>query len=269
MQLTEVSETPETATTATPETQAEVSAGEQPVSLAQALLGEPRAEPGETQEKAKPQTGDADALPKGLHALAEKLGRQPEDLYAVEVPMADGKAVKLGELKDLYAQQENVTRKELEIEERRVKQDAELTRAKQELQMLMAGLPKDAIKPEVIEKLRRDALAVRETERKATLEAIPEWSDEQVRADELKGMVEMLEGYGFPANWFDSSFDHRVFRLVRDSYLRKARIERALAGVKKVEPTSTGKSRQAPPKETRKPSTLGTRAGNLRALLQE
>lgn len=268
MQLNEQSETPETATPAQAETPG-ASEGEQPVSLAQALLGEvPEAKPAETQAKAEPQAG-SDELPKGLHALAERLGAKPEDLYAIEVPMADGKAVKLGELKDAFAAQEEVTRRELEIEERRAKYDAELTRAKSELETLMAGLPKEALKPEVLDRIRKDALASRERERVATLEAIPEWSDEARRTNELKGIVEMMTDYGFPPNYLERNLDHRIIRLVRDSYLRKVRIERALAGVKKVQPTSTGKSRQAPPKETRQPSALGTRAGNVRALLGE
>lgn len=272
MPLNETSESaPETVQPETPETQTETKpAGEQPVSLAAALLGESEAKPGETQEKAEPQKGGADeALPKGLHALAEKLGASPEDLYSVEVPMADGKPVKLGELKDLYSKQEDVTRRELEIEERRTTAEAEATRAKQELETLMAQLPKEAIKPEVLERVRRERLETLSRERTATLEAIPEWADEGKRTEELKGIVEMLQGYGFDPRQLEQSLDSRLMRLARDSWLRKVRIERALAGVKKVEPTSTGKSGRAPPKETKSTSTYSSRAGNLRTLLNE
>lgn len=243
-----------------------------PQTLAQALLGSEPTTPRESAKEAESnedEESETDSLPRGLHALAERLGVKPEDLYAIEVPMANGTSVKLGELKDAYADRENTARKELELEERRIKIEAELTRAKSEIETLIKELPPEVLKPEFLERVRKDALAARERERRAVMEAIPEWADEETRTRELQGIVEMLQDYGYSPKYLEQSLDSRLIRLARDSWLRKMRIERALAAVKRVEPVSMGKSRKAPPRDTRRASSLGSRAGNLRTLLSE
>lgn len=243
-----------------------------PQTLAQALLGSEPTTPRESVKRAESNEdtqSETDSFPRGLHALAERLGVKPEDLYAVEVPMADGTSVKLGELKDAYADRESTARKELELEERRIKIEAELTRAKSEIETLIKELPPEVLKPEFLERVRKDALAARERERRAVMEAIPEWADEETRTRELQGIVEMLQDYGYSPQYLEQSLDSRLIRLARDSWLRKTRIERALAAVKRVEPVSMGKSRKAPPRDTRRASSLGSRAGNLRTLLSE
>lgn len=274
MQSTEVLETnsPETANL-DPSDASETSGEEtRPQTLAQALLGSEPTTPRESAKRAESNEdtqSETDSLPRGLHALAERLGVKPEDLYAVEVPMADGTSVKLGELKDAYADRESTARKELELEERRIKIEAELTRAKSEIETLIKELPPEVLKPEFLERVRKDALAARERERRAVMEAIPEWADEETRTRELQGIVEMLQDYGYSPQSLEQSLDSRLIRLARDSWLRKTRIERALAAVKRVEPVSMGKSRKVPPRDTRRASSLGSRAGNLRTLLSE
>jgi len=274
MLSTEVSENKSPETASPDLSDASETSGEEtrPLTLAQALLGSEPATPRESAKKAESNEdtqSETDSLPRGLHALAERLGVKPEDLYAIEVPMADGTSVKLGELKDAYADRENTVRKELELEERRIKIEAELTRAKSEIETLIKELPPEALKPEFLERVRKDALAARERERRAIMEAIPEWADEKTRTSELQGIVEMLQDYGYSPQYLEQSLDSRLIRLARDSWLRKTRIERALAAVKRVEPVSMGKSRKVPPRDTRRASSLGNRAGNLRTLLSE
>lgn len=274
MQSTEILESKSLETANLDPSDASETSGEEtrPQTLAQALLGSEPTTPRESAKKAESNEdtqSETDSLPRGLHALAERLGVKPEDLYAVEVPMADGTSVKLGELKDAYADRENTARKELELEERRIKIEAELTRAKSEIETLIKELPPEVLKPEFLERVRKDALAARERERRAVMEAIPEWADEETRTRELQGIVEMLQDYGYSPQSLEQSLDSRLIRLARDSWLRKVRIERALAAVKRVEPVSMGKSRKAPPRDTRRASSLGSRAGNLRTLLSE
>src|SRR5690606_36283590 len=122
-----------------------------PQTLAQVLLGSEPTTPRESAEEAESAEyaqSETDSLPRGMHALAEKLGVKPEDLYAIEVPMADGTSVKLGEIKDAYADRENTARKELELEERRIKTEAQLTRAKSDIEALIKELPPEVLKPE-------------------------------------------------------------------------------------------------------------------------
>lgn len=274
MQSTEISEnkSPETASLDPSDASETRDEETRPQTLAQALLGLEPTTPRESAEEAesdKDAQSETDSLPRGLHALAEKLGVKPEDLYAVEVPMADGTSAKLGELKDAYADRENTARKELELDERRIKIEAELARAKSEIEALIKELPPEVLTPELLERVRRDALAARERERQAIMEAIPEWADERTRTSELQGIVEMLQDYGYSPQSLERSLDNRLIRLARDSWLRKTRIERALAAVKRVEPATMGKSRKAPPRDTRRTPSQNSRAGTLRTLLSE
>jgi hypothetical protein len=189
--------------------------------------------------KAKPK-----GKPKGLKDLAERLELEPEELYAIAVPMADGKSMTLGELKDAAAKGDELSVRELEFEERKAKDQAALTRAQTELQALMAKLPESARKPELVEAIRRRAEADAKRERERTLQAIPEWNDADVRDKDLSGMVEMLADYGFPQNYLGQVLSHRMLRFVRDAYQRKQRIETALAKIKPVKRMSeTGKSK--------------------------
>lgn len=225
---------------------------------------------GETQQKAEPQEG---VSPKTLKDWAEKLGVDAKDLYAIEVPMADGKGVTLGELKDQFAQGDDLTRRELEFEERRVRQEADWTRAQTELKTLIQALPPKALSEQALQLVRQKAEVELRSEREATLRTIPEWGDETRREAELQGMVEMLSDYGFSPNYLQEAFSHRLIRFVRDAYLRKQRVEQALAKVQKVDrPSTTGKS--SPAGAAKKPSTSqpsksskGPEA-NLMALLQ-
>jgi hypothetical protein len=225
---------------------------------------------GETQQKAEPQEG---VTPKTLKDWAEKLGMEAKDLYSIEVPMADGKGVTLGELKDTFAKQDDLTRRELEFVERKVQQEAEWTRAQTELKALIQALPPRALSEQALQLVRQKAEMELKAEREATLHAIPEWADETRREAELQGMVELLKDYGFPPSYLQQAFSHKLIRFVRDAYLRKQRVEQALARVQKVDrPSTTGKS--SPAGTAKKPSTSkpdlrskGPEA-NLLALLQ-
>lgn len=232
-------------------------------------------EAGETHEKAEPK-GKAKAKPKTLKDWAEQAGLEAKDLYAVEVPISEGgdaKPVSLGELKDAYAKQDDMTRRELDFAERVAKQEADWTRTQSELKALIQALPPKALSEQAIAMVRGRAEADLKTERDATLRAIPEWSDQTRRETELQGMVEHLQDYGFPPGYLQQGFNHRLVRFVRDSYLRKQRIEQALAGVKRVEkPSTTGKAK--PSGVAKKPSAQSVVRGKgpeqrLMALLDE
>lgn len=212
------------------------------------------AQPGSPAEKQK--TGK----PKTLAELAERLQLKPEDLYAVEVPMSDGKAVKLGALKDTAAKQDAFTVRELEFEESRVRRESDYVRSLGELRELVASLPPSAVKPEVLEAVRRKHDANVRMERARTLEIIPEWADEAKRTEELAGMVEHLAGYGFPSNFLESLVDHRAIRYVRENYLREKRLKRALEQVSHVRSSTAAPSKsngQAPAKPRTEPTRRG------------
>lgn len=206
--------------------------------------GEPSQEgdASETDANGKPAERQKKGKPKGLKDLAERLELKPEDLYALEIPMSDGKSRTLGQLKDLAAKEGDLSVRELAFEETRSRRESDLMRAQSELRELVAALPKSAVKPEVLEAIRTKHEAVLKRERAQTLEVIPEWNDEAKRTEEIAGIVEHLKGYGFPANYLQSVFDHRTIRYIRDNWRREVRIQKALEQVEAVRPKPTPKS---------------------------
>ena len=167
----------------------------------------------------------------------------PEDLYAVEVPMADGRTMTLGKLKDAGAIQDQLTVREVQFAERVGKQEAEWTRAQTEMQELMAHIDPKAIKPELREKVRQKIDSDMKRERARVLEVIPEWQNETVREADLGAMVEYLKDFGIHESFLTATMNHKLFRMVRAATLQKQRMERALANVEQVrKPSTTGKA---------------------------
>jgi hypothetical protein len=69
------------------------------------------------------------------------------------------------------------------------------------------------------------------SERRMTLEHIPEWRDEKRAGEDLQGMIGFLGEYGFDETFIASVHDHRAIKFIRDMYLRDKRIKQALAKV--------------------------------------
>lgn len=241
-------ETSSTETTGTPET-AEAEPGLK--SLAGLLSAE---KPETAPDEGKPDESPEKGKPKSLKALAETLELEDKDLYAIEVPMANGETRTLGQLKDLVAQQDQFALRELEWEEERHRKESELIRAQDELRELISALPQNAVKPEVLEKIRQKHEATLKIEREKTLEAIPEWKDENRRTEDIRGMVEHLKGYGFPETYIQSVFNHRTMKYIRDNWQREQRIRKALEAVKTGKPPTTATAKPSG-KSPRKPST--------------
>lgn len=234
-------------------------------------------EPSETTEQPEQGTegtaaGDSPekAKPKSLKAIAETLKLKDADLYAIEVPMANGETRTLGQLKDLVSKQDDFTVRELAFEEERQSRDADFLRAQQEFQELLGSLPRNALKPEMLEKVRQKHEATLTRERAKTLEAIPEWRDEAKRTEEISGIVEHLEGYGFPKNYLTSIYDHRTLRYIRDNFQREQRIRRALEAVQRENPGKTSKSKPTgtAPKKPTTSQTSTTSRDKLAQLFQ-
>jgi len=111
---------------------------------------------GESQESEKPGESQKSATPKTINELAERLGVDIKDLYAVEFKMGEtGESRTLGQLKDLAASQDQFAVDQLTFEETKTKREAEFLRAQAELQELIAMLPKNAIKPELLQAIAK------------------------------------------------------------------------------------------------------------------
>ena len=210
----------------------------------------------ESDENAEPK-GKPKGKPKALAELAERLELTPADLYAVEIPFDDGTSRSIGKLKDTAAKESDLQVRELAFEEKVSTTEAEWTRAQHELQTLMGSIDPKAIKPETREKVKAHFAAQATKERALTLQHIPQWSNETVRNAELAGMVELLKDYGIGEAFLSAAPNHKLFRFVRDAFLRKQRIEAALAKVTEIKkPSTTGRSSAgngSPTREVPKP----------------
>jgi hypothetical protein len=241
--MTELTQRSETSEQQPPNDDAAVSPRERLAALLNEGESHDEGNAGESQQNAEPKAGESKGKPKLLKDLAERLSVSDADLYDVEVPMPNGKAVKLGALKDAHANADDFTVRELAFEERVAKQEAEWTRGQTELQELLGQLDPKAIKPELREKVRQKVEASLKQERELTLKTIPEWQNETVRVADLGAMVEYLKDFGIHESFLTATMNHKLFRLVRSATLQKQRIEKALAKVEVVKkPSTTGKS---------------------------
>lgn len=205
--------------------------------------------------------GDAEETTlRKFNDLAGRLGVELDALYALEISDADGEAVTIEQLKDHYTERGDFTVRQLEVEEQHAQREAELLRAQQELRELVAALPENALRPEVLDKLRAKREQHLAAERTATLDAIPAWRDEKTRLADIEGMGKHLASYGYPENHLGNISDHRQLRYIRDNYLREQRIRQALEAVRKgtPKPAPVAKPTGKPPqKRADTPSTPG------------
>ncbi len=208
-------------------------------SLADLLAENEPSEGGEDPEGEAVRNDDDKASPVKFNDLAEATGLDLDTLYALEVATNDGETVTVQDLKNGYSNQNDFTLKQLEWEEQRESREAELRKVQAELTEVINGLPANALTPEVLEKARAKMQARSEEQQALTLEAIPEWKNEETRAAELAGMAKYLQDFGFPADFLAQVNDHRMFSFIRSAHLRKTRMDNAL---KKVTPPKPDKS---------------------------
>lgn len=175
---------------------------------------------------------DPSKPPDSMEALSKRLGLKPEQVYNVKIPLADGaEPLTIGQLKDRVGELVDLETRELQFEQRRMRTEGELLRSQAEIRELLAMVPKQHISPEIVNKIRQRHETNMATERRLTLEHIPEWRDEKRAGEDLQGMIGLLGEYGFDETFIASVHDHRAIKFIRDMYLRDKRIKQALAKV--------------------------------------
>lgn len=212
--------------------------------------------------------GEKSKAPTKFNDLAGKLGIELDDLYKLEITSADdSEPVTIEALKDMHAKKIDLDMRELEFEESRTETEAKLMQAQNELRELMAALPEKAVKPEVLEKIRKKHEAQVTVEKQRTLEVIPSWSDSTKREADIAGMAEHLQGYGYPVNYLANVVDHKQLKYIRDNWLREQRIKKALAAVKAGKPKPTTSAKPAKKSPVKKP-VAGVKRGKARNTLE-
>lgn len=192
---------------------------------------------------------DPNAPVDSIDRLIKRYKLTPEQVYAIKVPMPNGaEALTIGTLKDRIGEVTDLEIREVQFDERRIKQEGELLRSQSELKGILELLPKDALSNAVLKKVReRQDLTVRR-EKQLTLQHIPEWRNEEKRTAEIEGIVEVLGDYGFDESFLTSVVDHRAMKLLRDYFLIRSRIKKSLADVrdpKKLGIKPSGKAKAA------------------------
>lgn len=198
--------------------------------------------------------------PTKFNDLAGVLDVDLDTLYKLNVSI-DGheEPVTVEMLKDSFKQRREFELDRIEFEETRTSQQAELLRAKTELNEILQSLPKNSVRPDVLQKIRAKHEQTMKAERAKTLEAIPVWKDTDKRTADLAAMSEHLSQYGFSVDYLAQIQDHRLFPYIRDNMLREKRVREALAKVKAAKPAPA-----ATPKPQRKAPKKGSNTGNIK-----
>lgn len=217
-------------------------------------------------------TSGKGAKPKKFNELAKAVGVELDELYALEIATAeDGKPVTVQALKDHFAKRSEFSVSQLKWNEDRERQQGELARANTELRELLAAIPRDKLDKSVLERVQAKATENEKRERGRTLTVIPEWRDAATMKQELAGMGEWLEDFGFPSGYLATVVDHRVFKMMRSSWQRDVRIKAFLEQAEKEPTPPVGKSKPsgaAPRKPNNGEARARGRAG-LVALLED
>jgi hypothetical protein len=175
---------------------------------------------------------DPSIPPDSMEGLSKRLGFKPEQIYNVKIPLADGaEPLTIGQLKDRVGELVDLETRETQFEQRRIQSEGELLRSQTEIRELLGMIPKEHIKPEVVNKIRLRHEDNMKRERIATLEHIPEWRDEKRRVEDLQGMIAFTKEWGFDEGFLATVSDHRAVKFIRDMYIRDKRIKKALANV--------------------------------------
>lgn len=167
--------------------------------------------------------------PLTLAALAEKLGTDAAKLYDLEIPLADGATLKLGELKDAHKAAKALEADRSKVNEERAQSQADRIRDERQLNELLASISPDAISPELHQAWQRQQSEQLSREHEALLRRMPEWSDRTVVQRDMAAMVEVGKSYGLSETELGTIRDHRVLALLRDHAKLKAATSKAPA----------------------------------------
>lgn len=175
--------------------------------------------------------------------LAKAVGVDKAKLYDIQVTLKDQKTnVSIGQLKDAYQDQEDITFREIEWGERRAKEEQEMSRARSELEVLVSLVPKESLKPEQVKAASKIVQAQLDRAKADLIRRVPEWEDAEVMKSEGTKINEYLADYGIK---LASIRDPAVIHYIRNAWKQDTRIKAALEKIRKTEtntPSPSGKS---------------------------
>jgi hypothetical protein len=187
----------------------------------------------------------ANAKPETLEALAKAVGVQVSDLYSIKVPASGGReAMTIGQIKDRFSEFDALEADRLTFSEQKVQQEQELQRLRDEFREILAVIPKEQLKPELLQRAAERLAARDKARRDQIVVALPEWKDDATRKADMAEITKMLAGYGLNQFEVQAINDPRLLKFARDAQRREALVRKALESVKKV-PKREPQQRQA------------------------
>lgn len=176
-----------------------------------------------------------------LKALAEKLGVDPADLYAVKVPMGgDAEPLTLGELKDIAKGAADLTVERLRFDEEVTAHRKQTTKDRSDLQALVAMLPREALSPAMVKAARDAGEAYTKEQGRLLGELVPEWSDEDAFKRDQEMIVRHVKAAGWTEQDLNGVQDARLLAYFRQQARREARMVELLGRMKSAGSLSKG-----------------------------
>jgi hypothetical protein len=157
--------------------------------------------------------GDDDAIT--LSSLANHLGVEQSDVYELDIPIADGESVTLGQLKDEYKEYGTAKDYQAKLTGERDTFEKQVLQTRSELNAIMANIPEN-MRGQLIEAASGHQKQWQDDQEKAVLEAIPDWADSDKRAKDRESLVTDGAEYGFTAAEITYTQDARTLRMLND-----------------------------------------------------
>ena len=231
----------------------------------------PILESGDTEPAAEdlddPGTGADDAggpsgnEPVTLKELAESMELETRELYDVEISVGKDETITLGALKDSFKEFKTLKAGQAKFEERKTSSENEIMVAKRQIeQLVQIGAQTGSINPQVLQQLEVIHGENVARERKAVLQAIPEWSDSVTREADFARIYPYAAQFGFSKLEVDNQLDHRVHMMLNQSAKREESIRKARTPT--PVPASLGTSKKVPKVSKLRQQLNAAKSGN-------
>ncbi len=210
--------------------------------------GEDQATDQDADPDASPSTDTDTDQPVTLKDLAATLEIKASELYDVQVPLGKGESASLGQLKDDHTKYLKLKAGQDEYEHNKTRADNEMMVARRQLEQLInIGNANGQLTPELLAYVDDMQSETITRERAALRQAIPEWTDNQVRSTDYGSIIDLMGQYGFSKAEVENVMDHRLIKFVHDMTKRNNVINNAR---RKKAPANTG-SHKAPVKQSK------------------
>ncbi len=175
-------------------------------------------------QDAEPET-ETDDAEQAEQTMAEELGLDKADIYAMKVPLGDGREpISLGDMKDAYIQQ---VRDADKAEQTRIEQERTIGAERAAIQQLLSVLPE--LSPDQQQAIHQAQQAHLNREIDKTLARIPDWQDQATYKADMTAMQDLAQQYGISDEELGATVDSRHIHLLRDFARLQAKVAKAEA----------------------------------------